>query len=217
MMADKRSRKSDQNGIRMEAGDRAASPAARARGRSRAAGGGSGGSGRLLEGVEAVETVAPNEFDYRPGSLPVAEVKSRFRTFLAERQLRVTRERLAVVEEVFASRRHFDVEDLFRRLRSRRQAVSRATLYRTLELLVECGLVGRTRFRNDTFHYEPSYGRDHHDHMVCQQCGKVIEFVSADIEHLQRLACEAHDFELQSHRLVILGRCRECRGDHGLA
>ena len=138
------------------------------------------------------------------------EFLARFRSFLGDRRLRVTRTRLAVIEEVFSSREHFDIEGLYQRLVARGRLVSRATLYRTLDLLVESGLVGRTRLANDTFSYEPRLGQEHHDHMVCESCGRVIESVSAEIERQQHLACEAHGFTPHSHRLVILGHCREC-------
>jgi Fur family ferric uptake transcriptional regulator len=160
---------------------------------------------------DQVQTAAHDDFAFSREPISAQEVQARFRRFLAERQLRVTRERLAILDEIFTTHHHLEVEELYQRLVAKQESVSRATLYRTLDLLVESGLVRRTRFDSDTFKYEPSYGLEHHDHMVCQRCGKVIEFVSREIERLQQLACETHDFEPRSHRLVILGTCRECR------
>ena len=140
-----------------------------------------------------------------------SQAVERFRTFLAGKRLRMTREREVVLDEIFASREHFDVEDLFARLGREDRHVSRATIYRTLDLLVESGLVNRARFATDTFQYEPRFGTSHHDHMVCTLCGRVIEFVSEEIERLQRKECLKHGFKIKSHRHVILGHCRGCQ------
>jgi Fur family ferric uptake transcriptional regulator len=141
----------------------------------------------------------------------VREAAERFRRFLARKRLRMTQERQAIIEEIFSSDDHFDVETLHARLTRGRPQVSRATIYRTLDLLVESAMVERVRFASDTFQYEPRLGSDHHDHMVCTRCGLVIEFVSAEIERLQHEACAAHGFRIASHRHVILGLCRDCQ------
>jgi Fur family ferric uptake transcriptional regulator len=143
---------------------------------------------------------------------------ARFREFLATRGLRMTRERVVILDAILAARDHFDAEKLYLDLRARRSLVSRATVYRTLDLLVQCGLVDRERFASDTFSYEPMHGRAHHDHMVCTDCGHVIEFMSPEIERLQAEACAEHDFAAATHRLTIFGRCARCaRGEDATA
>lgn len=134
----------------------------------------------------------------------------RFRRFLAGQGLRMTRERLAILAAVLESTDHFDVEELYSRLRTRDRRVSRATVYRTLHLLVESGLVDRARFGSDSFSYEQIGGRGHHDHMVCNDCGRVIEFVSDEIELLQKAACAEHNFVPETRRLTVFGRCGSC-------
>lgn len=143
-------------------------------------------------------------------SAEVREELQRLREFLLHRGLRMTRARATILEAVLDSHDHFDVDNLYLRLRSRARSVSRATIYRTLNLLVETGLVDRARFGSDAFSYEQMHGREHHDHMVCNACGQVIEFVSSEIERLQDAACEEHDFLPQSHRLTIFGLCSAC-------
>lgn len=138
---------------------------------------------------------------------------ARFREFLATRGLRMTRERIMILDAILAASDHFDAEKLYSDLRARESLVSRATVYRTLDLLVQCGLVDRSRFGSDAFSYEPMHGREHHDHMVCTACGHVIEFVSEEIERLQDLACVAHDFQSHTHRLTIFGLCARCASD----
>lgn len=150
---------------------------------------------------------APSE-----GPDEVREEALRLREFLASRGLRMTRERAAILETVLATHDHFDVENLHLQLRSQARPVSRATIYRTLNLLVQTGLVDRARFGTDAFLYEQMHGREHHDHMVCNGCGQVIEFVSSEIERLQDAACDEHDFLPQSHRLTIFGLCSACIG-----
>jgi len=146
----------------------------------------------------------------RSERLATGEEGRKFREFLATRGLRMTREREVILDAVLDTHDHFDVERLYIELRRRERFVSRATVYRTLHLLVESGLVDRARFGTDAFSYEQMHGREHHDHMVCNRCGSVIEFVSSEIERLQDLACAAHDFLPQSHRLTIFGLCSGC-------
>jgi Fur family ferric uptake transcriptional regulator len=146
-----------------------------------------------------------------PDTLVVQETTAaRFRDFLARRGLRMTRERIVILEAILAASDHFDAEKLYLDLRAQESLVSRATVYRTLDLLVQCGLVDRSRFASDSFSYEPMDGREHHDHMVCTACGHVIEFVSEEIERLQDQACASHDFQSHSHRLTIFGLCADC-------
>jgi Fur family ferric uptake transcriptional regulator len=139
-----------------------------------------------------------------------AEEGRKFRQFLATRGLRMTREREVILDAILDTQEHFDVERLYVELRKRDRFVSRATIYRTLHLLVESGLLDRARFGTDAFSYEQLHGREHHDHMVCNRCGHVIEFVSREIERLQDAACADHDFLPQSHRLTIFGLCLDC-------
>ena len=89
--------------------------------------------------------------------------------------------------------------------------VSRASVYRTMNLLVECGLVGKVIRTDKGTIYEHTFGHSHHDHMICDACGKIIEFFSPKIENLQREICRKNNFEGISHTLEIKGYCRRCR------
>jgi Fur family ferric uptake transcriptional regulator len=136
--------------------------------------------------------------------------EGRFREYLEKRNLRLTPERRAVLDVVLGLDGHFDAEALLDVLRRRRK-VSRATLYRTLDHLRESGLIKMHRFGHGHAVYEPMYGREHHDHMVCDRCGKVIEFVSAEIERLQEEMCRRHGFRPTNHVMSIFGICAACR------
>lgn len=135
-----------------------------------------------------------------------------FSEFLRRRGLKTTRERSALFDEIFATHRHFDADDLVGRMRERGKKVSRATVYRTLELLNECGLVNRVRLSDEKYRYERLLVGEHHDHLVCTGCGSIIEFVDSAIEELQEAVCKRYRFHPQSHSHQIRGLCADCWG-----
>lgn len=133
-----------------------------------------------------------------------------FRQYLNQRSLRLTTERQAVLDEVFAAHDHFEAEELLLRLKKGRRRVSRATIYRTLELLVDAGLVRKISLGGAGAYFEHIWGHEHHDHLVCIRCGQVIEFSNEALEGLQNKICQAHGFKPQSHSLKIIGLCQKC-------
>jgi len=138
--------------------------------------------------------------------------KKAFSEFLASCGLRLTREREAVVDEVASRRGHFDPEELHYALKDRGAKVSRASIYRTIPLLVQAGILGKVENTDMHAHYELVLGREHHDHMLCTSCGKVIEFYSHELERLQDRLCQAEGFKGISHLLEIKGLCSKCVG-----
>lgn len=134
-----------------------------------------------------------------------------FHKFLAEKKMKWTPERKAILEEVFASHDHFEADDLLFRLKKKDIRVSRATIYRTLELLVNSQLVRKVSFGEEHTHYEHTYGHKHHDHLVCLKCGSVLEFSNPTIEEIQERVCTDYDFTPDSHCLQIFGYCTKCR------
>ncbi len=135
-----------------------------------------------------------------------------FRKFLEERGQRLTKERSAVLHKAFSYKGHFDPETLYVEIRKRGLKASRASVYRTLSLMCECGLVEKVSKTEHGTIYEQALGRPHHDHMVCIRCGKVIEFYSESLEKLQEETCREHGFNGKSHTLEIRGFCKDCRG-----
>lgn len=138
-------------------------------------------------------------------------VKDVFQKFLAEKGLRFTKEREAVLDEVLSRKGHFDLEEIYFSMRDKGAKVSRASIYRTIPLLVESGILEEAERVDKQARYELTYGSTHHDHMVCTECGRVIEFRSPSIERLQDGLCRARGFKGTSHTLEIRGVCRECR------
>ncbi len=136
--------------------------------------------------------------------------REQFLQFLRERGHRVTSERLTLFDEIYRQHGHIDAEQLLAGLKARDRKISRATVYRNLDLLVECGLVRKQRLGRDRFLYEHIHGGQSHDHLVCGRCGRVVEFVSPGIAALQAGICRAHDFSPEHHQLQILGLCNAC-------
>ncbi len=141
----------------------------------------------------------------------VGNALNRFRQYLHEEGSRYTQQRESVLEAVFRSGGHFDAEELLMTLQRNDDSVSRATVYRTLSHMERAGLIRQVMHRDGRACYEPTYGSPHHDHMVCVECGRVIEFVDERIEELQSSICRRHGFEAIDHRMGIRGICCECR------
>ena len=115
-----------------------------------------------------------------------------------------------MLDRVFATHRHFEADELLVDLRHNDLKISKATIYRTLSLLVKSGLLREVIFGERHMHYEHVHGCEHHDHMVCTECGKIIEFIDDRIEGLQIEVCKKNKFQAESHRLQIQGLCEDC-------
>ncbi|MGH7151893.1 MAG: Fur family transcriptional regulator [Planctomycetota bacterium] len=133
-----------------------------------------------------------------------------FEAFLRRRGLRMTRQRRAILEEILGSRSHLTADHLEERLRRAGERAAKATVYRTLAMLVEGGLLEAHDFGGGTTYYEPILDRAHHDHMVCIGCGRITEFRSPAIEALQDEQARAHRFTPVTHSLKIFGYCARC-------
>lgn len=134
-----------------------------------------------------------------------------FRKYLERRGLKLTAERQALFDEIFSRHEHLEADELLVRLRAKHTKISRATIYRTLELLVDSGIVGRVRIGEAGYRYERLRAGDHHDHLICDQCGRVIEFFEPRIENLQDEVAERYGFVLLSYSHQMRGICRSCR------
>ncbi len=134
-------------------------------------------------------------------------VRGVFRGFLHDRNLRQTPERFAVLEEVYASDDHFDADELYIRLKAKGVRVSRATVYNTLDLLVACDLVGRHQFGHNQAKYERAYSYWQHDHMICMECGKIMEFCDPRLQSIQDTVADIFGFEVKRHSLQLYGSC----------
>jgi Fur family ferric uptake transcriptional regulator len=135
----------------------------------------------------------------------------RFQNFLAGQGLKLTNERVALVRQIFSQHYHFEADELLFKMKEKKLKISRATIYRTLELLVKSGMVRRVHLGEDHYHYEYVSGNSHHDHLICTTCGSVIEFHDPLLEQRQLEICERKKFTPTFHNLQILGLCDACQ------
>ena len=148
-------------------------------------------------------------------SLPAVAVsqtpESKFREYLASRPKpqRFTEQQRELVEHVFAKHSHFDPEQLIEELKKAGRRVSRATVYRTLTKLVDAGLLRRIELGTKTV-FDHDYGYPYHDHLVCEQCGTMIEFQNEKLTELLQAVAGEHQFRASSRTLVVRGVCAAC-------
>jgi len=147
-----------------------------------------------------------------PTTRDPALLLDRFTRYLRERRLPVTRQRLEVAEAVFRSTAHPSVDRIRRDLAERGASVGIATVYRTLGLLVDAGLVRQHEFGEGYRRFEAAGERLLHEHLICGRCDRVVEFQHERLERMLEMIADEHRFLHQRHRVEIYGLCEDCRG-----
>ena len=144
------------------------------------------------------------------------EVRTIFTAYLEKKELRKTNERYAILEEIYSLPGHFDVEGLYMKMKDQEIRVSRATVYNTLDILVECGLVSKHQFGQNQAQYEKSFGSRQHDHLICTDCQKVVEFCDPRIHNIQKSVEELLHFNVLNHSLLLYATCNKinCENRH---
>jgi Fur family transcriptional regulator, ferric uptake regulator len=156
----------------------------------------------MLEGAEST-------------AVDVESLMGQFHAYLGKQGLKSTRQRDIIAEKFFAASTHLSIEDLLALAREDHPRVGYATVYRTLKLLTECGLAAERRFGEGHTVYETAGDTEHHDHLICVECGFVLEFHNEDIEREQERVARSFGFNVIRHRHELYGLCPRARGIKG--
>jgi len=141
----------------------------------------------------------------------MTEEQEVFLKHIQKQGLKRTAQRDLILDVFLRTEGHLSGEDLYRLVHDKDPTVGQTTVYRTLRLLTDAGLAREVRFGDGRAHYEHNYKHQHHDHMICSECGKIIEFYSPELEAIQDEMAAKHKFELTSHLLRMIGICAACR------
>lgn len=132
-----------------------------------------------------------------------------FRTFLKAEKNRITPERFEVLDAALEYEGHFGADDLYILMKNSNSSVSRATVYKTLELLAQCELISKRHFGDNVTRYESSFKKQVHDHLICVDCGRIVEFSDPEIKKLPKIISEKLGFNFESYSFNIFARCKD--------
>jgi Fur family ferric uptake transcriptional regulator len=134
-----------------------------------------------------------------------------FTSYLQEHRLKITPQRRLILDIFLLEPGHVSSEELYAKVKRRDASIGQATVYRTLKLLAGCGLAEAVSFADGITRYEPHFGSEHHDHLICEVCGRTIEIMDQVIETRQLELAEKYGFTLARHRMDLYGLCPKCR------
>ena len=139
------------------------------------------------------------------------EVNSVFNDFLEEKDHRKTPERFAILSEIYKKKSHFNIDEMYAIMKRKKYRVSRATIYNTVELLLDAKLIRKHHFENQMAEYEKCYFSRQHDHLICEKCNKIIEFCEPRMYNIKQFISKKLKFKIERHSLNLYGICESCQ------
>lgn len=130
--------------------------------------------------------------------------------YLKKKDLKLTDQRKLILEKFLNTETHFTAEELYDKLKQNNPNIGLTTVYRTLKLFCQCGLASELKLADGVSRYEHLFGHNHHDHLICIECGKFIEVNDPEIETLQNRLAQTNDFKVLHHRMELYGICKDC-------
>ncbi len=134
-----------------------------------------------------------------------------FQRLIEDKGLKHSKPRMGILEVFLTIEKHVSIDELWAAVKKKHPSVGYATVYRTLKLLCEGGLCRELHFEDGTTRYEHLYGHNHHDHLICTECGRLVEVVDVKIEELQGKLMKRYGFSPKYHRMDLYGACKNCR------
>jgi Fur family ferric uptake transcriptional regulator len=144
----------------------------------------------------------------------LSDKKERLNAFLREKGLKFTRQRDSIATGFLKSGEHMTAEDLYKKINRKHPNIGFTTVYRTLKLLVQSGLATERVFADNLTRYEPLSAEDHHDHLICLDCGTITEFENSKIERLQERVANEFGFNTVLHKMELYGYCSKCQSNY---
>jgi Fur family ferric uptake transcriptional regulator len=143
--------------------------------------------------------------------LNIEDVKKEFISAIKNSKLKNTKQRMQILETLFENEGHTNVDDIYQLVKKKNPKIGYATVHRTLSLLNKLGIIEATKIGNQKILYEHKYAHNHHDHIICTKCGKIIEVASEELEKLQNQIAKKNKFKILDHKLIIYGLCEKCK------